>query len=71
MVQPERRAGVASGGECADLDLGMRAQQPKQLTPRISAGPGHRHLHTHMNEYVITWMSIQDRHPSADINYPL
>jgi hypothetical protein len=53
MVLAQERSGTGTGRHGANLLLGMREQQPEQLSARIASGAGYRNPHSHSHEYAI------------------
>jgi hypothetical protein len=51
LVGSERRAGVATSGQGADLDVGVTEEQPEQLTACVSTGSTHRDPDCHLDNY--------------------
>lgn len=54
LERAERLARVGIAGQGADLDPGMREQQPQHLTPRIPTRPGHCRTYRHCSS---SWMA--------------
>jgi hypothetical protein len=61
LVRAERCAGVAAGGQRADLDFWVAEEQTEQLTARVPARSAYRDPDRHVDDYARSCKVTQPR----------